>query len=208
MIQYNSIPHLKTCKLIGQPVFSFYKYDGSNLRFEWQPKKGFCKFGSRTQLINEKSEIFGEAIPKFQDTMSKDILYRLEDFYSKKVFNNFDRIVVFCEFFGENSVAGNHDINDEKHLKLFDVHLFKKGFIPPQDFTKVFDGFEQAAELLLKGNLNQNYIKEVQLNESNKLKEGVICKGVVKGNVEMVKIKTDAWLEMIKGKFENWEKLV
>ncbi len=208
MIQYNSIPHLKTCKLIGQPVFSFYKYDGSNLRFEWQPKKGFCKFGSRTQLINEKSEIFGEAIPKFQDIMSKDILYRLEDFYSKKVFNNFDRIVVFCEFFGENSVAGNHDINDEKHLKLFDVHLFKKGFIPPQDFTKVFDGFEHSAEFLFKGNLNQNYIKEVQLNESNKLKEGVICKGVVKGNVEMVKIKTDAWLEMIKGKFENWEKLV
>ncbi len=208
MIQYNSIPHLNACKLLGQPVFSFYKYDGSNLRFEWQPKRGFFKFGSRTQLINEKSEVFGESIPKFQDTMSKEILYRLENYYSKKVFNNFDRIVVFCEFFGESSVAGNHDVNDEKQLKLFDVNLFKKGFIPPQDFIKIFDGFEPAAELLYNGNLNSSYIKEVQLNESQKLREGVICKGVIKGNVEMVKIKTDSWLEMIKGKFENWEKLV
>lgn len=208
MIQYNSIPHFNSCKLLGQPVFSFYKYDGSNLRFEWQPKKGFFKFGSRTQLIDKNSEIFGCSIEQFQDTMSKDILSRMEDFYSKKVINNLDRIVAFCEFFGENSVAGTHDINDEKYLKLFDIHMFKKGFIPPKEFVEIFEGFEHSAELLYYGNLNQDYIKEVQLNEDMKLKEGVICKGVVKGQVEMTKIKTNAWLEMIKGKFENWEKLV
>lgn len=208
MIKYHSIPHLNSCKLLGQPVFSFYKYDGSNLRFEWQPKKGFIKFGSRTQLIDETSEVFGKSIEQFQDTMSHEIISRMEDFYSKKVVNNLDRIVAFCEFFGENSVAGTHDPDDEKHLKLFDVHMFKKGFIPPKDFIKIFDNFEHCAELVYQGNLNQDYIKEIQINQAMKFKEGVICKGVVKGQVEMTKIKTNAWLEMIKGKFENWEKLV
>lgn len=29
----------------------FDKLDGSNLRAEWSPKRGFYKFGSRTQLL-------------------------------------------------------------------------------------------------------------------------------------------------------------
>jgi hypothetical protein len=208
MIQYDSIPHLKQCKLLGKPVYSFYKYDGSNLRFEWQPKRGFFKFGSRTQLINEQTPIFGEGIEKFQDTMSLDIIARLENFYSKKVFKNFDRVVVFCEFFGEHSFAGNHDENDEKQLKLFDVHLFKKGFVPPKDFVNIFDKFENVAELMHYGNLNASYIQEVQLNQNQLLNEGVICKGVVDGKVEMVKVKTQDWLDKIKAKFDDWEKLV
>jgi hypothetical protein len=208
MIQYNSIPHLKQCKLIGKPIHSFYKYDGSNLRFEWQPKRGFFKFGSRTQLIDSKTEIFGESIEKFQDTMAQDIIDRLENHYSKKVFKNFEKIVVFCEFFGENSFAGTHFEDDEKFLKMFDVHLFKKGFIPPQDFIKIFDRFDNAAELVYQGNLNASYIEEVRKNVSGKLDEGVICKGVVDGQVHMVKVKTQDWLDRIKANFDDWEKLV
>ena len=208
MIQYDSIPHLKQCKLLGKPIYSFYKYDGSNLRFEWQPKRGFFKFGSRTQLIDDKTPIFGVAIEQFQDVMAKDVVSRIENYYSKKVFKNFDRMVVFCEFFGKNSFAGNHELSDPKELKLFDVHLFRKGFIPPQDFVKIFNDFDHAAALLHQGNLNASYIKEVQENQNGLLDEGVICKGVVDGRVEMVKIKTQDWLDKIKAKFDDWEKLV
>lgn len=208
MIQYNSIPHLKQCKLLGKPVHSFYKYDGSNLRFEWHPKRGFFKFGSRTQLIDIKTPIFGQAIEQFQDTMGQDIIDRLENYYSKKVFKNIERVVVFCEFFGDNSFAGTHFEDDEKYLKMFDVHLFKKGFVPPQDFLKIFNDFDNAAELLYQGNLNASYIQEVQQNLSGKLDEGVICKGVVDGQVHMVKIKTQDWLDRIKANFDDWEKLV
>jgi hypothetical protein len=208
MIQYDSIPHLKQCKLLGKPVFSFYKYDGSNLRFEWQPKRGFCKFGSRTQLIDSKTPIFGQSIEVFQDTMGQDIIDRVKNYYSPKVFKNFERIVVFCEFFGENSFAGTHDENDEKYLKMFDVHLFKKGFIPPQEFIKIFDKFDNAAELIYQGNLNASYIEEVRQNLNGKLDEGVICKGVVDGRVHMTKVKTQDWLDRIKANFVDWEKLV
>lgn len=34
-------------------VHVFDKLDGSNIRAEWNPKKGFYKFGSRKQLIDE-----------------------------------------------------------------------------------------------------------------------------------------------------------
>ena len=46
----------------GVPFFVFAKYDGSNMRAEWHPKKGFWKFGSRTQLIDETNPL-GKSIP-------------------------------------------------------------------------------------------------------------------------------------------------
>lgn len=208
MLQYHSIPHLKQCKLLNKPIFAFYKYDGSNLRFEWQPKKGFCKYGSRTQLIDEKTSIFGEAIQLFQEQYAFEIVNRMENFYSKKEFKQLERITVFCEFLGENSFAGNHDQNDLKTLKLFDIHLFKKGFLPPQDFIKLFENFEHMAELIYQGNLNNSFIKEIQENTNQKLNEGVICKGIVNGKVEMVKVKTHSWVEKLKTKCENWESLL
>ena len=98
MIQYSSIPHLKDAKILNQKVYSFYKYDGSNLRFEWQPKKGFCKFGSRTQMIDEKTEIFGKAIPLFQEAMSKEVIERITDFYGKKTGEKKRLLPVFQNF--------------------------------------------------------------------------------------------------------------
>lgn len=39
MLQYPSILGVKKMPL-GHKCYAFYKYDGSNLRFEWSPKKG------------------------------------------------------------------------------------------------------------------------------------------------------------------------
>ena len=43
MKQYPTIP--KTIQSID--IIAFDKLDGSNIRAEWNPKKGFYKFGSR-----------------------------------------------------------------------------------------------------------------------------------------------------------------
>ena len=46
MKQYPSIPGLKELeKLKGRKIYVFDKIDGSNIRAEWNPKKGFYKFG-------------------------------------------------------------------------------------------------------------------------------------------------------------------
>ena len=40
---------------------AFWKHDGSNMRFEWSPKRGWHKFGSRRQLLDESDEVLGVA---------------------------------------------------------------------------------------------------------------------------------------------------
>ena len=47
MKQYPSISH----DIRSVQAYAFDKLDGSNIRAEWHPKKGFWKFGSRTRLL-------------------------------------------------------------------------------------------------------------------------------------------------------------
>lgn len=56
MKQYPSISH---DPVKGSPFYVFDKLDGSNMRVEWHPKKGFWKFGSKTQLVDPKSSPLG-----------------------------------------------------------------------------------------------------------------------------------------------------
>ena len=42
-------------------AYVFDKLDGSNIRAEWNPKKGFYKFGSRTRLLGTDQEFIAEA---------------------------------------------------------------------------------------------------------------------------------------------------
>lgn len=214
MLQYPSINGVAKTP-IGEPCIAFYKYDGSNLRFEWDKKRGWSKFGSRTQMIDNKSPILGMGIEMFQDLLANEIIYRIKDLEGKN-FNNLQRITAFAEFFGENSFAGTHVETDEKFLKLFDIFLFKKGFISPKTFVEMFDGYEHAAQVVYKGNLNVPFIESIRKNqlEGFDLFEGVICKGESKkiksnyhGDLWMTKIKTQSYLNKLKNVFQDdWEK--
>jgi len=173
---------------LGKPCLAFYKYDGSNLRFEWQPKQGWFKFGSRTQLISPGNAILGAAIPRFVETMGAEVVRRVRDDY-----RGMQRIIAFCEWFGPNSFAGIHtDPVDQMGLRLLDVSLYKKGFMRPRDFYKMFREMPECAELVYDGNLNQSFIDDVR--------RGVypVWEGVVaKGDDFMVKIKTDAYFKKL-----------
>ena len=214
MLQYPSIVGVKSTPL-GEPCIAFYKYDGSNLRFEWDKKNGWNKFGSRTQMIDIKTPILGKGIEIFMDTMANEVIYRIKD-YEGKQFNNLQRITAFAEFFGENSFAGTHYEQDTKELKLFDTFLFKKGFLTPKDFVKLFGDWDKSAEVIYQGNLNDPFIQAIRQNtlEGQELFEGVICKGVSKkikspyhGDLWMTKIKTQAYLDRLKNVFaDDWEK--
>lgn len=183
-----------------QQCIAFYKYDGSNIRVEWQRKKGWCKFGTRKRLFDESDEIFGEAIPLFHDTMAKDIEAVL-----KKKFRDDNPVTVFMEFFGPNSFAGQHESNDQKELVLFDVNLYKKGLISPRDFVKYFNTTTNSAKVVYEGNLNEEFIKDVREGKYD-LDEGVICKGGKNHDLWMCKIKTNAYLKRLKETFhDKWE---
>ena len=117
MEQYPSIEGSSKAPL-GKPCIAFYKYDGSNLRWEWNPKKGWFKFGTRTQLFNETDAVFGEAIPLFMK-IGDEIVRRV-----KSVERQCQRITAYTEFFGATSFAGTHTPGEPKELRLFDVYLF------------------------------------------------------------------------------------
>lgn len=205
MLQYNNIPHLNDSKLLGQPVFAFNKYDGSNLRFEWSPKRGFYKFGTRHQMMDHTHDQFGDSIRLFQETVAPELLERLGEAYHLK---KLERVTAFCEYFGPNSFAGWHDPVDPKELKLIDVAIYKQGLMGPKEFIDTFIGAAFMPGVVYYGNLNQPFIERVK-NDTEQLNEGVVCKAQVGKQVLMTKIKTKRWLERLKAKFpKEWEKLV
>ena len=179
-------------EFIGRSCFAFQKLDGTNLRCEWNRKRGWYKFGTRNNMIDEKNPQFGEAITIFLDKYGDDLTKIFKESYS-----NVESIVVFSEYCGENSFAGLH-FDEPKDVILFDVNLYKRGFITPKEFIQNF-GDLHIPKLIYKGEYNSDLIQKVRNNDFD-LKEGVICKGVHRDEVWMTKIKTKEWLERVKNK--------
>ena len=185
MLQYPSILGGKHAP-VGKPCIAFYKYDGSNLRWEWSPKKGWNKFGTRTQLFDGTNPTFAQAIPLFT-RLGEDIVELV-----LKEHRKIERITAFTEFFGANSFAGNHVDAEPKELKLIDVFLFKKGFIKPRQFVKMFGHLPEAPQVIYDGKLNWQFIDDVRASKYP-VDEGVVCKG----DDYMVKIKTHAYFDKL-----------
>lgn len=196
MKEYPTIPYWNNGHF-GESCYAFEKLDGSNLRAGYSHKRGFYKFGSKTQMIDESDPIFGKGISlfllKYADTL---------DFIFKKHYRNVKQITVFFEFFGEKSFAGWHDANDDHDVKIFDVFLEDRNtFIPPREFVLTFPAWF-LPKIYYKGAYNKNLIHQVK--EDTDLAEGVVIKGG-KRNVWMVKAKTNKWfdrLRSLKGEIE------
>ena len=187
MKQYPSIPR----DLQNIPIYAFDKLDGSNVRTEWHPKKGLWKFGSRTQLIDETSSL-GEAIGLINQ-YSEVIHQELRDM---KV----EEATLFFEFFGESSFAGTHYAEPHR-VSLIDVSLYKKGFMNPGDFNKVFKEVPKA-KMLYYGNCNRDFIELVKTGNLESMTfEGVVCKATrAKASHPpiMFKVKNQAWIDKLR----------
>ena len=201
MERYPEIPGAKKAP-IGVPTIAFHKYDGSNLRWEWSPKKGWHKFGTRTELFDWRHPMWGQAIPLFEK-IKDEIVERVKATEWKN--KGIQRITAFTEFFGPSSFAGVHVEDEPKELKLFDVYLFKRGMMPPKQFVETFGDLPYAAQAVYKGNLNHQFIEDVHMG-LYPVNEGVVAKG----DDYRVKIKTYAYLkklnEVFGAKFKDyWE---
>lgn len=184
---------------------AFYKYDGSNLRFEWSKKRGWYKFGTRHRMFDETDEVFGCAVKIFNETVAP-----LIDPILRKEYRDVQEIISFCEFHGEQSFAGQHGKDDPtKRLTLFDINLHKKGFISPREFSKMFSPLDIGAKVVYEGNLNEDFIKMVRTNTipGVVLNEGVVCKGGSGHKLWMTKIKTDSYIQKLKDMYGiGWTK--
>jgi hypothetical protein len=207
MICYPSI--INSSKAPRQHCIAFDKLDGSNFRAKYTQKKGFELFGTRTQLIDETTPYWSEMVDIFKSKYQANLV----DFFNKsKEYRDYREIIVFGEFFGDNSFAGQHE--KELHdIVFFDIMVGHKQrvFLKPRTFIKVTQDVVPIPPIIYEGNMNESFIQDVRDNKYN-LKEGVIAKGTETngafcGNMWMCKIKTLAYFEKLKTRFkDDWEK--
>lgn len=176
----------------GEKIYAFDKIDGSSCRSEWSKKRGFYKFGTRTQLIDENDSLWGE-IPKI-------IVGKYEkDLHDIFVANRWEKVICFFEFWGKNSFAGRHQ-KEPHDVTLFDVSVHKKGILLPQDYLKLFGNLDMA-KMLYYGNANSELVEKVKNRQLEGMTfEGVVCKGPMQypGLPLMFKIKSLEWLNKLK----------
>ena len=187
MKQYPKIPHYDK-SFLKKDFVAFDKLDGSNLRFEFSKNKKWYKFGTRKTMFDKSNPTFGPAIDIFIEKYGED----LEKVFTEK-YPKIPSFVVFCEWFGENSFAGQHIEGDKMDLVLFEVYPYKK-VLSPWNFIDNF-GHLDIPKIIREGKMTEDFYYEIKSNTD--LKEGVICKG----DDFKFKIKTDLWLEKLKEKF-------
>lgn len=187
---------------VDTPILAFDKLDGSNIRAEWTRKNGFNKFGTRRRLLDESEPVLGEAIPLFRETYDDELnrIFRKE---------RMEKATVFFEFVGENSFAGYHA--DEEHtVNLFDIHRYKQGFLTAREFLKLTNNRVPIIPVLYEGKANDAFIRSVREGTLEGMTfEGVICKGGLDNRRRPIsfKVKSQAWLDRLKDKCGDDEKL-
>lgn len=185
---------------------AFDKLDGSNLRFEWNKKTGWHKFGTRQLMFDQTDPNWSLAIPIFMEKYAEPI----EKVLKSKQFRAVEKVTAFCEFYGPNSFAGWHDFTDMT-LTLFDVEIYKKGFVLPRDFIKFF-GHLDIPKVIYEGNFGRQLIDDVKEGKYPVTSEGVVCKGIVHGKKKsdqhglwMAKIKTKKWMAELRKRYTESE---
>lgn len=188
MKQYPSID-----KEIRQDVYiyAFDKLDGSNIRAEWNSKKGFYKFGTRTQLTDEKTMPFGRAIPLIKEKYEAALTAIFMELKWKDV-------LCFFEYWGPSSFAGNHNFEEKMDVILIDVNPLRQGILFPADFIKIF-GHLDIPRVCFEGQVTTELFDKVKNSALNGMTfEGCVCKGNDDGKLIMFKIKSNAWLNKLK----------
>lgn len=188
MKQYPSIG----TKFVRTKIVAFDKLDGSNIRAEWSSKKGFYKFGSRNRLIDRNQPILGESV----DLIIEKYGERLGSIFSAK---KWDRAIAFFEFYGENSFAGSHEV-EEHQVTLIDVNVYKRGMLEPLHFIELFEDVG-IPKVLYKGVLDEDLVTAVKNGTLEGMSfEGVVCKYRDKkmNTSKMIKIKNRDWIDKLK----------
>jgi hypothetical protein len=184
---------------LDAPCVAFEKYDGSNLRFFWDQRRGWHSTGTRYRWFKAATPTFGPAVDLFHRQYARDIVETLRRF---KEYRGVTQLVAFCEFFGPGTFSGLHRDDEPKRLVLFDVYLPGRGFVFPKDFVAQF-GHLPIAKVVYEGPFSRSFVERVRAGEYP-VAEGVVAKGVHsrrqrKGKADqevwMAKVKTRAWLD-------------
>lgn len=207
VLAYPKIPDSRNVPL-GQCI-AFEKYDGTNLHWVWERELGWYAFGTRRNRFDlDEMGIseFNQAHPGLEQApeLFKQIFAdALQSIFSENSRYSSLEIIVFTEFFGSQSFAGMHKVEDQKRLVLFDVAI-DTGLIDPDQFLEEF-GQLPVARVVYRGKFSGKFTSDVREGKFD-VAEGVICKGGSGSGLWMAKIKTDAYMAKLKAAFaDRWE---
>lgn len=220
MKHYDSIPRVQDDgTLKSEIVWGFNKLDGQNFCVTYHPKTAkFGPYGSRTTMVDETSDQFGDTVRWLKNSQYEEILNNIVRTRrgKKDIFNGIEEITFFFEWYGEHSFAGRHQEGDEMHLALIDVFLKKKGYMEPKDYYDLFNNSGvELPELIYTGPLTAEIIEKIQNNdwtsenpEFPNVKEGVVFKRstMMKGQRRpSVKVKTKWWIDKLHSMYSEEE---
>lgn len=183
--------------------YLFPKIDGSNIRAEWNSKRGFYKFGTRNQLTDEKTMPFGRSIPLLRDKYEQDL---------GKVFKEqgWKDAICFFEYWGPSSFAGNHNFEEKMDITLIDVNPYKQGILEPVPFIKTL-GHLDIPKVCYEGYVSVELFDQVKQSTLPGMTfEGIVAKAANDKHTKtpiMFKIKSKAWLEKLSEYCKGDEKL-
>jgi hypothetical protein len=175
-------------------IYAFDKLDGSNIRAEWNNKRGFYKFGTKTQLIDANSKPFGISI----DLVKNKYEAALAEVFKE---HGWKDAICFFELWGPSSFSGQHDFKAPLDVTLFDVNPYKQGILEPREFIKFF-GHLDTPKVLYEGKVTTELFDMVKQSTLPGMTfEGVVCKGASTNFAKMpvmFKVKSKAWLDRLR----------
>lgn len=214
MKEYPSIPSAidllaRPDDYLGRPFVAFDKLDGSNIRAEWDRRKGWHRFGSRRRLLDPSQPFLGGAIRLILDGYG-DALARA--FTDDAALRRPQEATAYFELLGPHSFAGIHDpvelgvpSNEPFRVVLIDVNLHKRGFVSAEELVGRF-GHLGIPRVVHRGELTREFVADVRAGRFG-TGEGVVLKGGEGHGRWMAKVKTDAYLQRLRAFFQDdWQK--
>jgi hypothetical protein len=179
----------------------FDKLDGSNMRSEWA-KKGWFKHGRRNGLLDESNEHLVVVEDMFMARLAEPLERIAVD-------NKWQHLVVFYEFWGNKSLAGQHEKGDPKFLTVFDAAPNKKGLLGPEEFRRIFEDKVPTARYLGRFDWTDGFVERVRKGEVEGVTfEGVVGKAGTRHDIVRAKAKTQQWLDAVRARYGEKAKYI
>lgn len=203
-LAYPKIPDETNCPL--KQCIAFEKLDGTNLHWTWNSIDGWVSFGTRRDqfaFTDDGINEFNQAHTNLQGApwlFKWEISPGLDDMFHAV---QAKKVVLFTEWWGKKSFAGQHERADTMFLTPFDVEIDGK-MLPPISFINMFVNYV-IPKVVYRGKYTGQLIEDIR-NGKYAVNEGVVIKGMVKDQVYMTKVKTKAYMEKLKIQFkDNWK---
>jgi hypothetical protein len=206
-LAYPKIPD--TTGFLPKQCMAFEKYDGTNIHWVLKTNNS-VQFGTRRDRFDANKEgwlAFNKAHPGLEDLehawskVSSDIKREVWNVFSWK------EAIVFTEYFGPSSFAGEHKPNEKHELKVIDLQV--EGVMIDPKFIRERFYYLPQAKLLYEGKYSGQLVEDIRRGKYTK-GEGAVLKGMhTVGNfatLHMAKVKTDQYMRSLQFKFkENWK---